>query len=633
MADKNKLEYEITATDKATPVLKGLSGTLSTVGGIAGGVFAAGATAAAAGIGMFSANIGEGLDALQRIERITSQTNAVIESTGGVAGFTSDEIVKMSKALEGATATEAESTQEAANMLLTFTNLGNDVFPGALQAVLDMSRALDKSGSPMLDMTSQAMMIGKALQDPIQGMGALKRVGVNFNDEAKKTVEAMVAMGDTAGAQKFILAELATEFGGSAEAFAQTSTGKLALVKDAFGNLQEALAGPFLAISGQVFDSLIQTLGDLEPQVSQIASVFGESMAQMLPILMEVGTSLLTNLLLPLIELGANLTTSLLPVFAQIMTAMAPLITMLADQFAVLLNELISALLPPLTELFPVIASVVGTLATAFVQLLTAVLPILDPFMTLIAAILPILAELLVGVIDAAMPLITTILGVFAELLTALVEAFMPLLQQILPPVIQLVLLLIQAIAPLLSAILPVLSSLISTLIQIVIPLVQLILPGFVVVVKLLAQAIQNMMPHIQNFSNWVQDRVIPAIRGIGNAIGPVIDWINRLASRLSSLSLPSWLTPGSPTPLELGLIGINRAAKSLALGGLPQMAVAMNLEGGPSLGRAPAAAGTTVVLEYKPTFSMADESELRMKLQPMLDKTIREYNRGTARR
>ena len=100
-------------------------GVLKTVGiGIAATI--AGIGAAIAGM---AKQVLTGFEGLARIQRITAQTEAVIESTGNAAGLTADEIVKMSDNLETLTATESESNQEAANMLLTFTSIGKDVFP------------------------------------------------------------------------------------------------------------------------------------------------------------------------------------------------------------------------------------------------------------------------------------------------------------------------------------------------------------------------------------------------------------------------------------------------------------------------------------------------------------------------
>ena len=59
---------------------------------------------------------------------------------------------------------------------MTFTKIGQDIFPDATRIVLDMSQALGQ------DLKSSAVQVGKALQDPILGVSALRRVGVNFSD-------------------------------------------------------------------------------------------------------------------------------------------------------------------------------------------------------------------------------------------------------------------------------------------------------------------------------------------------------------------------------------------------------------------------------------------------------------------
>jgi hypothetical protein len=55
-------------------------------------------------------------------------------------------------------------------------------------------------------------------------------------------------------------------------------------------------------------------------------------------------------------------------------------------------------------------------------------------------------------------------------------------------------------------------------------------------------------------------EKVGGAIGGISGAIDTVIGWIGRMADKLSNIKLPGWLTPGSPTPFEIGLRGIGDA-------------------------------------------------------------------------
>jgi hypothetical protein len=64
-----------------------------------------------------------------------------------------------------------------------------------------------------------------------------------------------------------------------------------------------------------------------------------------------------------------------------------------------------------------------------------------------------------------------------------------------------------------------------------------------------------------------------PAIEGVANAVGKVIQFLKDLANGLTNIDLPDWLTPGSPTPWEIGLIGIGRAMKQVAGTELPRLA------------------------------------------------------------
>lgn len=166
--------------------------------------------------------------------RVEAQLNTVLESTGRVAGLAANELKAMARELQGVTNFGDEAIIGAENLLLTFTKIGKDVFPEALETVLDMSVALGQ------DLKSSAIQLGKALNDPILGMTALRRVGVNFSKEQVEMVKGMVEAGETMKAQKFILNELNTEFGGSARAMVDVDGGATQLM-NIFGDLKEQI--------------------------------------------------------------------------------------------------------------------------------------------------------------------------------------------------------------------------------------------------------------------------------------------------------------------------------------------------------------------------------------------------------
>jgi len=179
--------------------------------------------ASAIGLGM---GIKGMVDAASLAEDRLAQMDAVLKSTGGAAGMTKDQLIALADAQGKVTTYSKGANEETENLLLTFTSIGKKVFPDALKVVNDMSTALGQ------DTKSSAIQLGKALNDPINGMTALKRVGVQFTDSQKEQITTLQKSGDLMGAQSVILKELQKEFGGSAEAAGATFGGQLAILKN-----------------------------------------------------------------------------------------------------------------------------------------------------------------------------------------------------------------------------------------------------------------------------------------------------------------------------------------------------------------------------------------------------------------
>lgn len=249
-----------TAYVTVVPSAKGFAGTLqkdvggevATAGKTAGKTYgsalsgsAKGAMGALAGAAIATGAIGflkESISGARESARVSALTASAIRSTGGAAKVTADQVGALSLAIATKTGVDDEAIQSASNLLLTFTNVrnevgkGNDVFNQATQAAVDMGAVL--GGDP----SSNAIMLGKALNDPTKGLTALTRAGVSFSAGQATQVKAMQASGDTLGAQKLILGELKKEFGGAAEA-SGTAGEKFAV---AFGNLQEGIGAALL---------------------------------------------------------------------------------------------------------------------------------------------------------------------------------------------------------------------------------------------------------------------------------------------------------------------------------------------------------------------------------------------------
>ena len=163
-----------------------------------------------------------------------AQLEARVKSTAGAAGQSVGQLSAMASEIQNLTVFSDEAAMGAEAMLLTFTKIKGDVFPGALKATADLATAMGT------DLKSAALQLGKALQDPETGLTALRRSGVSFSEDQQKVIKALFDTGKEAEAQKLILAELAIETGGAAEAARNTLGGALAALKNAFGEVFEA---------------------------------------------------------------------------------------------------------------------------------------------------------------------------------------------------------------------------------------------------------------------------------------------------------------------------------------------------------------------------------------------------------
>ncbi len=280
--DSNKLQRNLSRTSQG--IVRGF-------GKAAKGI-AIGAGVAAIGIAGFGLSA---IEAGEALNSIRSQTEAVVKSTKGIANVSAAHVKEYSQELSNLAAVDRKVIEASQNVLLTFTNVrnevgkGNDVFDQASLAALNMSAALGT------DLQSATTMVGKALNDPIQGINAMSRAGIQFTQQQKDQIKTMVEAGDTLGAQKIILGELETQFAGSAAANADASD----KIKLAFQRITEEIGLKLLPHLDRFADFMLNDgipamedfagwVGDeVVPKLKELAGWVGDNV---LPILKELGT-------------------------------------------------------------------------------------------------------------------------------------------------------------------------------------------------------------------------------------------------------------------------------------------------------------------------------------------------------
>lgn len=272
------LELLVTMRDEASAGLGSLSGALGNVGMVAGG-------AALAGVVALGAAVVSGVGDAQEARALYASTQQTIESMGNAAGRSADDVTALASKLSDAAGMSLfgdDQIQQSENLLLTFGNIKGETFDLATALTTDLAAAL--GGAPK----DQAMMLGKALNDPIHGMSALGKAGLTFSEEQKAAITAMQESGDMAGAQAVIIKELNAQVGGQAEAQAKAAGGMVQF-KAALGETFETIGGKLLPI----LDKLGAWLSS--PDVQAAIAAFADALGTGI----EIAADFLVNQLIP----------------------------------------------------------------------------------------------------------------------------------------------------------------------------------------------------------------------------------------------------------------------------------------------------------------------------------------------
>lgn len=276
----NKGRSQVTTfTQGVRGAFGGLVGALGPVAAAVGTTFAAGKSIAAA------------RTQIQAEQKLA----AVLKATQGAAGLSAQEIASYASELQGVTNFGDEATIAAASVLATFKEIKGDTFKETLGAAQDLSTVMGQ------DLQTSVVQLGKALNDPINGVTALRRVGVSFTQSQLEQIRTLQESGDLMGAQRVILNELKSEFGGAATALADPWTQMNNTIGDVGENIGFALM-PSLNV-------VAQALGGMFGQVSSGTNVFKEFGIEAAVILQSLGGFLvltITQWQLFFVQIGAG---------------------------------------------------------------------------------------------------------------------------------------------------------------------------------------------------------------------------------------------------------------------------------------------------------------------------------------
>jgi hypothetical protein len=543
--------------------IRGESGGIAGLGSELGGKLLAGlgAIGIAVGVGEF---IKKGIEEYSTADALNAQFAAGITSTNNAANLSVKGMDQLAASIAGYSGQSYASIGKTEQVLQTFTNLRNvgpnKIFDEATTAAANMAAKLGG------DASASAIQLGKALNDPVKGMTALRRVGVAFTQAQTDQVKAMVKSGDVMGAQKVILGELNTEFGGAAKAAGETLPGEIARSKVAFGELTKAVVGGVMPFVTPVIAGIANAMVALTPHVEALAEVVKSKLEPVFSAVsnafkdviagFKVGTDTLGSSQSVFAVFGASLYTvfqSFKPVIDSVVSAFKAL----APQFAPLIPQVLQlassfspfglvlhALLPVLPQMIGAIVPLVGILGGALAGVFQTLLPV-------ITSVVKILTGDLANVFATLVPIIANIAQVLGQVLGAafkelapvitLVAAFMAQLMKAVMPIVPVVMQLVEAILPLIAPMLQlagqILGVVISLFMQLLPPimdlvrsLVTMLMPVITVLIQALAQilppVLKALMPIISAVASIFGDILGPAIKAITSVLGGIIDFL-----------------------------------------------------------------------------------------------------------
>ncbi len=218
-----------------------------------GGLAVAGAKMVAAGEKAATANA--------RIEQIATSMGLFGEETQKVTG----RLVDLANEQARLTGVNQNTIKESQALLLTFKDIASsaDEVGGAFDRATQLT--LDMASAGFGSVTDNAKQLGKALNDPIAGLTALRRSGIQFTEAQQDQIRTLVESGQTLEAQNLILKEIENQVGGTAEATAN-STDKM---KVAFSQASESI-GMALLPAVEALLPLVIGLADWASQNTEI---------------------------------------------------------------------------------------------------------------------------------------------------------------------------------------------------------------------------------------------------------------------------------------------------------------------------------------------------------------------------
>ncbi len=242
----SKARYQEAATasvsfaQRSQNAIGGLLGTLGKMQFLIGGL-----GALAGGLGL-----GAAIEEAREARRELALLDAQMANLPATSSITAEAVKQHAGEIGAAFAFDAEEVIRAERGLIRYGVTSEQVLRQASELSADVARSLG------IGLTEAAAMVGKALQEPGEGMKALKAAGLGLSDQQIELAKHLADTGQASEAQRQVISSLRSEVEGAAGAYRDTFDGALDASRIAVGDLAEGIGNQLLPQLADLLNAL-----------------------------------------------------------------------------------------------------------------------------------------------------------------------------------------------------------------------------------------------------------------------------------------------------------------------------------------------------------------------------------------
>lgn len=219
-----------------------------------------------AAVGAVKQFISDSIQMASQHEDTMAKFNNQLENYAAATHTSSDKIAKMldiqAQGWADVSRFSKDSVIAGESVLLTYNKIGADVLPQAISATADFAA---KMGT---DFPQAAAVLGRAIGDPVTGIGRLNAQFKLFEPTQLKAIQYMAAHGAVSKAQIEILTALTDKIGGTAQAMGETFAGKMEILNNKFDEMKIKVGSALIPALSGLLDALSPVIDAALPAIT-----------------------------------------------------------------------------------------------------------------------------------------------------------------------------------------------------------------------------------------------------------------------------------------------------------------------------------------------------------------------------